>query len=58
MPYRLANPIVDWSGRRGGVDYHCDAVEYIKSKYDVIDLEEFFGGFFYILSASRSSVNQ
>jgi len=55
MPYKLANPIVDWFGRIGGVDYHCDAMDYIRSKYSVVDFEEFLGGFFYILSASKSS---
>lgn len=55
MPYKLGNPFMEWFSRKfGAIDLHQDVAAYIKSKCNEVDYEECFGGFYYILSTSKS----
>lgn len=54
MPYKLGNTFTEWFCRSGAIDLHRHVVEYIKSKCNKVDYEECFGGFYYILSTSKS----
>ncbi len=53
-PYTLLNPVMAWGSRLGAIDLSRDAAGYIRSKCATVDYEECYGGFYYILSASRS----
>lgn len=53
-PYTLLNPMMAWGSRLGAIDLSRDAAAYIRSKCTTVGYEECYGGFYYILSASRS----
>lgn len=49
--FKLMNPIVIAMGRLGGIDYRAEVINHVRSAHSLISLEEFMGGFFYILTA-------
>jgi len=57
-PYTFLNPMMEWMSRLGAIDLSRDAAAYIRSKCDTVDYEECFGGFYYILSASKSDFKE
>jgi len=54
IPFRLLNPFMEYFAKFGGIDIHRDVYKYIESKYSKVNYEEFLGGFYYILSTSKS----
>lgn len=55
IPHKIGNTFVEWFTRQfGGIDVRRNAFKYIKSKCSSFDYEECFGGFYYILSTSKS----
>jgi ubiquinone/menaquinone biosynthesis C-methylase UbiE len=54
IPYRLLNPLTEYFAKFGGIDIHRDVYKYIESKCSKVNYEEFLGGFYYILSTSKS----
>lgn len=54
MPYKLANPIWEWTCGLTGIELQRDVLAYIESKCNDFDYEECFGGFYYILCVSKS----
>jgi ubiquinone/menaquinone biosynthesis C-methylase UbiE len=59
MPYKLGNAFMEWFSRKfGGIDVHRDVSAYVKSKCSKTNYEECFGGFYYILSTSKSCFTQ
>lgn len=59
MPYKLGNAFMEWFSRKfGGIDMRRDVSAYVKSKCSNTNYEECFGGFYYILSTSKSCFTQ
>lgn len=59
MPYKLGNAFMEWFSRKfGGIDMRRDVSTYIKSKCSKTNYEECCGGFYYILSTSKSCFTQ
>jgi len=59
MPYKLGNRFVEWFSRRfGGLNLHRDVAAYIESKCNKVYYEECFEGFYYVLSTSKSYLNE
>jgi ubiquinone/menaquinone biosynthesis C-methylase UbiE len=54
IPYRLLNPFMEYSAKSGGIDIHRDVYKYIEAKCSKVSYEECLGGFYYILSTSKS----
>lgn len=55
MPCRLFNPVMGWICRLGRIDWDRDVAGLIRAKCREVAYEECFGGWYYILSTSRSS---
>ena len=55
-PYRLLNPVMEWFGKLGGIDWERDVAAYIRSRCTHVSYEECFGGYYYVLSTSKSCV--
>ena len=53
--FRLFNPLMEWSGQWIGVDWDRDVAGYIQSRCKDVEYEEYFGGWYYILSTTKSS---
>ena len=53
--YRLFNPLMDLAGRWVGIELSRDVAGYIRSRCREVEYEECFGGWYYILSTTRSS---
>jgi len=58
MPYKLLNPFMKPFAKFGGIDIYRDVYKYIKSRFNKVDYEEYLGGFYYILSTSKSYLIQ
>jgi len=54
IPYRLLNPFMEYFAKFGGIDIHRDVYKYIETKCSKVSYEEYLGGFYYILSTSKS----
>ena len=55
IPYnRMLNLLIECFAKSGGIDIRRDVYKYIQSKYSKVSYEEFLGGFYYILSTSKS----
>jgi ubiquinone/menaquinone biosynthesis C-methylase UbiE len=55
IPYRLLNPLMEYFAKSGGIDIHRDVYKSIEAKCSDVSYEECLGGFYYILSASKSA---
>jgi SAM-dependent methyltransferase len=55
-PYSLLAPAMEWFGKLGGIDWKRDVAAYIRSRCTQVSYEECFGGYYYVLSTSKSCV--
>ncbi len=55
QPYRALNPIMTWASKLGGADLRRDVAGLVRSMCRDVEYEECFGGWYYVLSASRSN---
>jgi ubiquinone/menaquinone biosynthesis C-methylase UbiE len=55
-PYNLLAPVMEWFGKLGGIDWERDVAAYIRSRCTHVSYEECFGGYYYVLSTSKSCV--
>jgi len=53
--YRLLNPLVGLVCQRTGIELKRDVAGYIRSRCREVEYEECFGGWYYILSTTKSS---
>ena len=54
IPYNLLNPLMEYFAKSGGIDIHRDVYKHIETKCSSMSYEEYLGGFYYILSISKS----
>jgi ubiquinone/menaquinone biosynthesis C-methylase UbiE len=54
LPLKLFNPFLEYTAKFGGIDIHRDVYKYIETKCDMVSYQEFLGGFYYILTISKS----
>ena len=53
-PYSLLAPAMEWFGKLGGIDWERDVAAHIRSRCTQVSYEECFGGYYYVLSTSKS----
>jgi ubiquinone/menaquinone biosynthesis C-methylase UbiE len=54
IPYKLLDPFMKPFAKYGGIDIYRDVYKYIKSRFNKVNYKEYLGGFYYILSTSKS----